>query len=145
MTFLSFWEIANPTAVGMTIAFLCAIIFAQVIMSFASMSHLITLNGAMGEDEIISEEKEEKMEPTELSEHLLKGTRMAKKADVPINYKYRVPYHSILKQVDAGKIGTPLQRDFLDDLRESNKVVSTATSLYAANFPNSGAHDLEER
>ena len=144
---LSFWEIANPTAVSMTVSLICVALFVFVIISFTSISRLIMLNGAMGHDEILSQDKEEKLSTKQLSDHLLKQASLAKKAKIPINYQYRVRYHQVLEDVEMGRVPVPLQREFLDAQKESKRDAAAmklkSHSLYKGDFPSSIDYDRD--
>lgn len=64
-------------------------------------------------------EAEESMDAQQLSDNLLKNMKIARKANIPINYAYLVPYQTILKEVGAGELEVPIQISRLDEMRES--------------------------
>ena len=64
-------------------------------------------------------EEEEKFTPDELSDQLLRQVVLARKAKVPANYRYQVPYQHILKEVERGHITEPMSEERLNDLRDS--------------------------
>jgi hypothetical protein len=138
--FLSFWLIMDPTAVGITISLGCAAFLALVLLTLWNISRLIISNGALGEESIMPQDREETYSSSQLSDFLLKQTALAKKARIPVNYQYRVPYHEILKNVQRGRVEPPLQKEVLDDLKIAKKHTVRkqawkSTSLHKGDFP----------
>jgi hypothetical protein len=63
--------------------------------------------------------EEENLTPDELSDLLQKQIVLSRKAKVPVNYQYQVPYQDILKQVERDDIQEPLSQERLDYLRDT--------------------------
>lgn len=63
---------------------------------------------------IIDPEEEEKLDPHELSDILIKRVLLARKARVPINNQYKIDYQETLKDVKDGKCSFPLTHSELD-------------------------------
>lgn len=68
-------------------------------------------SGAMGNERIVSETEEERMDSVDLTVTLMEKTRIAKKGDIPISDQYKIKYQ---EQLDILEDGGSLR---LDELR----------------------------
>ncbi|CAB9498941.1 expressed unknown protein [Seminavis robusta] len=116
---LSYIEIAQPGPLGATFATIWAALLFWCLLTTTSLGHTIIHTGAMGHDPILRQSVEENMGPDQLSDHLLHQMDLARKAKIPLNYQYQIPFHYVLKEIERGNVDLPIPPDKLNNMRES--------------------------
>jgi hypothetical protein len=75
---------------AMVLTFVAAFLLLHVTSTFSALGRVILYTGAMGKNEILSTEEEERLAPYPLYLELLKIVQVAKRARVPVHRQYRI-------------------------------------------------------
>lgn len=120
-TLFSIWIVANPSIQGAILWTLAILMLLRVFNAMASMGRVLMHSGSLSTEMVLEEEKEEKLSPHELTDILLDLVPLSRKAQIPVNYQYRIPYQKTLQDVKLGKLETPISQEYYDNLKQEGE------------------------
>ena len=84
-----FWWILMPLYTALSFSILGSVLIVHIVSTYSALGRIIMSTGAMSSHRILEKAIEEEMLPPRLAEELLKRTKEARAAAVPVNLQYR--------------------------------------------------------
>ena len=84
-----FWWILMPRYTALAFSIFGLVLIVHIVSTYSALGRIIMSTGAMSSHRILEKEIEEEMLPPRLAEELLRRTKEARAAAVPVNLQYR--------------------------------------------------------
>jgi hypothetical protein len=78
-----------PRYTALSFSILGSVLIVHIVSTYSALGRIIMATGAMSSHRILEKEIEEEMLPSRLAEELLRRTKAARTAAVPVNLQYR--------------------------------------------------------
>jgi hypothetical protein len=113
-----------PRYTALSFSILGSVLIVHIVSTYSALGRIIMSTGAMSSHRILEKEIEEEMLPPRLAEELLRRTKEARAAAVPVNLQYRSINMQALLVENSGHMGSN-NRDIIETVIDDGEVYSS--------------------